>query len=247
VLLAVDVGNTSTHFGVFEGNKLLQELRVPTNRLSGYRNIRKRLSGYRNIRRVMVTSVVPWADKIIRRWWPEAIFIDHKNIGIKIKLKKPSEIGSDRLVDALAAYKLYKSSCIVVDFGTATTFDLVSAKGEYLGGAIAPGILLARDSLYEGTAKLPRVEIKAPRRIIGKNTSEAMQSGLVFGYVALVEGMVERIKSRVTGRGSRIKVVATGGLAKLICKYTKVVDRIDLNLTLKGLQIVGDYIERRIK
>ena len=241
MLLAVDIGNTSTHFGVFRGDKLLKEWRVLTGRISEYQNIRKRISEnrYKVIRTVVVASVVPQANKFIKKIFPGALFVDHKNIGIKINTKKPAEVGADRLVDALAAYKLYGGPCIVVDFGTATTFDVISAKGEYLGGAIAPGVLLARDSLHQKTAKLPLIAIKAPTKTIGCDTVEAMRSGLVFGYVAMVEGMVKRIKSEVQSPKSKVKVIATGGLAEMICKYTTVVDRIDMELTLKGLNYVG--------
>jgi type III pantothenate kinase len=181
----------------------------------------------------------------------EPIFVSSRNIPeIKIKIKNKTEVGADRLVDALAAYKLYGGPAIIVDFGTATTFDVITAQGEYLGGAIAPGILLARDTLHERTAKLPKIEIRAPKSVIGRDTVEAMRSGLVFGYVAMVEGMVERLKLRITpclpaGRNyelrktSKIKVIATGGLAKLICKYTDIVDIIDGKLTLKGLQLIS--------
>jgi len=168
-------------------------------------------------------------------------FVTGKNIrGLKIRIRNKSEVGADRLVDALAAYKLYGGPCLVVDFGTATTFDVISKKGEYLGGIIAPGVALGRDALYERTAKLPKVNISAPRSLIGKNTVSAIQSGLVYGYVAMVEGIVKKIKSEIQSPKSEIRVIATGGLAKLICKYTKVVDRIDTTLTLKGLKMVAD-------
>ena len=253
MILAIDIGNTSVHFGIFRGVKLVKEWRVATARISEYQNIRKRITRYQNIRKTVVASVVPRVNKIIRKWFPTAEFVNHKNIGIKIKTKKPSEVGVDRLVNALAVHKLYGGPAIVVDFGTATTFDAVSARGEYLGGAIAPGIMLARDTLHERTAKLPRIKLVAPKAVVGRSTVEAIRSGLVYGYVAMVEGMVQRIKSsvvrrlpRATSRGpSSIKVIATGGLAPLICKYTKVIDRIDQKLTLKGLKIIGDLSVRR--
>jgi type III pantothenate kinase len=246
MILTIDIGNTSTHFGVFKGERIIREWRIETERLSGYKGIRKWISGYQGIKKVMVSSVVPRASKVIRKLFPKAIFVNYKNIGIKIRVKRASEVGPDRLVDALAAYILYKGPCVVVDFGTATTFDVVSARGEYLGGAIAPGIMLARDALYEQTAKLPRITIRPPRSAVGRDTVEAMRSGLVYGYVAMVEGMIRRIKKELTpalskrgGQGVSCKVIATGGLAKLICKYTDVVDRIEPKLTLKGLNYVG--------
>jgi type III pantothenate kinase len=161
-----------------------------------------------------------------------------------MKVKKRNEVGADRVVNALAAYKLYGAPAIVIDFGTATTFDVISAKGEYWGGAIAPGINLARDALYHQTAKLPKVEIKAPRKVIGTDTVSAMQSGLVYGYVAMVEGMLQRIKCQMSNDKCQMKVIATGGYAPLICKYTNMVDCVDQDLTLKGLRLAGQNLPR---
>jgi type III pantothenate kinase len=234
MILAIDIGNTSVHFGIFRGKRLVREWRVATARISKYRT---RLSAGK-VRDIIVSSVVPRASKVVKRWFPKARFVNYKSIGIKAKVRKPSEVGVDRLVNALAVHKLFGGPAVIVDFGTATTFDIINAKGEYLGGAIAPGILLARDTLHERTAKLPRVELKAPRQVVGRSTVEAMRSGLVYGYVAMVEGMVQRIKSKVKSQKSKMKIIATGGLAKLICKYTKVVDIIDEKLTLKGLNLI---------
>ena len=211
-----------------------------------------------------MASVVPSLnrklERMIRKQFKcKPFFVTAGNIpGLKVRLKNKREIGADRVVDALAAFTLYIGPLVVVDFGTATTFDAISARGEYLGGAIAPGIALARDALYEQAAKLPRIKISAPKQIIGRNTVSAMRSGLVYGYVAMVEGMVSRMKSEILNPKSEtnpkskiqnskrgINVIATGGLAKLICKYTKVVDRIDAKLTLKGLQMIGEKIYGR--
>ncbi|MCU0640754.1 MAG: type III pantothenate kinase [Candidatus Margulisbacteria bacterium] len=236
MLLVIDVGNTSTAFGLFRGVRLVKTWRVATERLSDHQNISWRGSEGQRIREVRVASVVPKANKALKRQFPQAKFINYQDIGIKIKVKKPAEVGIDRLVDALAAVKLYGAPAIIVDFGTATTFDVVSAKSEYLGGAIAPGIMLSRDILHERTAKLPRIRIAAPRHVVGRSTVEALQSGLIFGYVAMVEGMIKRIKhSRYPLPVTRYKVIATGGLARLICKETDVIDIIDDNLTLYGL------------
>jgi type III pantothenate kinase len=249
-VLAIDVGNTSVHCGLFAGSRLVKDWRIATDRSSEYQSISKRISEYHSIRKVVVASVVPGANKILRKHFPNALFVGYKNIGLKIRVKRPSEAGADRLVDALAAYRLYGGPAIIVDFGTATTFDVINGQGEYLGGAIAPGLLLARDTLHERTARLPRIKLRAPRRVIGRDTVEAMRSGLVFGYVAMVEGMVERIKSKIKslprrqpGQKSKIKVIATGGLARLICKYTKVVDIIDDKLTLQGLRLIAERIK----
>jgi len=242
MILVIDVGNTSVVFGLFKGKKLVREWRCATNQL-------KIPTIKSQVQAVIIASVVPGLNKklksaIKKQFKITPYFVTAKNIpGLKVKLKNKGEIGADRVVDALAAYTLYKGAAIIVDFGTATTFDVVSAKGEYLGGAIAPGIALARDSLYEQTAKLPRIKIKAPKKVIGNDTVSAMESGLVYGYVAMVEGMIKRLHSAFPTPHSALKVIATGGFAKLICKYTRVVDTIDLKLTLKGLRIIAEYVE----
>lgn len=241
-LLTIDVGNTSVHFGLFEGNKLIREWRVETR--SSKLEIRNKLeilnSKYETPKmRVVISSVVPKFNKILKKIFPGALFVDHKNIGIKIKVKKPAEVGADRLVNALAVYELYDGPAIIVDFGTATTFDVINGRGEYLGGAIAPGLLLSRDVLAERTAKLPLIKLRAPKRVIGKSTLEAMASGLVLGYTALVEGMIGRMRKELR---RKIKIIATGGLAPLICQQTEVIDIMDENLTLKGLQVLSSKL-----
>ncbi|MBI5400168.1 type III pantothenate kinase [Candidatus Saganbacteria bacterium] len=249
MLLTVDLGNTNIVFGLFKGEKLVREWRYPTAAIR-YPAIKT------SIDKIIIASVVPECDSSLRRELYKRYgclphFVTAKNIpGLKIKLKKIKEIGADRVVDAYAALKLYGAPVIVVDFGTATTFDVVSAKGEYLGGVIAPGLSLSRDILHERTAKLPKVTIKAPRKVIGTDTVSALQSGLVYGYAAMVEGMIQRIKSEIRNPkfeinyksqtlNSKITVIATGGLAALICKYTDVIDKIDQQLTLKGLQMIA--------
>lgn len=250
MILALDIGNTNIVFGLFKGKKLVSEWRFPTDNY--------RIPAVKSkIDLCVVASVVPFlnkqiTNKIKKQFKCKVHFVTADNIaGIMVKPKNKKEIGADRIVDALAAYQLYGGPTIIVDFGTATTFDVVSKNGAYLGGAIAPGITLARDALYEQTAKLPRINIVAPKKIIGDNTVLAMQSGLVYGYVAMVEGMVQRLKSQLQTKKikinpkSKIQTIATGGFAKLICKYTKVVDRIDQKLTLKGLNLIAIHqVER---
>jgi type III pantothenate kinase len=230
MLLAIDVGNSTTRFGLFEGEKLKKEWVIETKGLYGWEPS-PAVCRYPTI----ISSVVPKADAVLRNKLFKPQFVSAQNIkGIKVKVKNKSEVGADRVVNALAVYKLYGVPAIVIDFGTATTFDVVSKKGEYLGGAIAPGIILTRDVLHERTAKLPKVEIRAPKNIIGDSTVEALRSGLLYGYVAMVEGMLLRFKAKI---GGKAKVVATGGLAKLIGKYAKGIDIIDEKLTLKGLKL----------
>ncbi len=239
-VLAIDLGNTNIVFGLFQGKKLVKVWRKQT--------LKCPMSNFQfPIDEVVICSVVPNLNKklkkeIKKRFGVIPFFVTAQNIpDLKVRLKNKREIGADRVVDALAVHELYGGPAIIVDFGTATTFDLVSVKGEYLGGAIAPGIDLARDALYEHAAKLPRIKIKAPRGVVGKDTVSAMQSGLVYGYAAMVEGMVKKIKDQ----GSKFKtakVIATGGLAGLICKHTKIVDKIDDKLTLKGLALIGEKL-----
>ncbi|MBI5701668.1 type III pantothenate kinase [Candidatus Saganbacteria bacterium] len=255
-MLAIDVGNTSTSVGLFEGLRLKREWRMETESLKDFfepanefavtkksnivRN-RELILRFRTELDCIVSSVVPKVDKFIKKAFPKAIFISHKNIGIRIKVKNPSEVGADRLVNALAVSKLYGTPAIVVDFGTATTFDVISKNGEYLGGTIVPGIQMSVDALHERTAKLPKITIKAPKKVIGDSTISAMQSGILYGYVSLVEGMISRIKSEIlnskseTNSKSKILIVATGGYAKFIAKYALGIDIIDTDLTLKGL------------
>ncbi len=238
MILVVDLGNTNIVFGLYKGKKLVKQWRFSVYAFK-FPKIKSSISA------IVVSNVVPSLSVKLKKglkkhYGISAYFVTAKNIpGIKVRPKNKAEIGADRVVNALAAYTLYKGPIIIVDFGTATTFDLISAKGEYVGGAIAPGINLARNALYEHAAKLPKVKIQAPKNIIGKNTVSAMQSGLIFGYVSMVEGMVQKIKKQTT---KNIQVIATGGLAPLICKYTTVVDTIDTELTLKGLRIIGNAL-----
>ncbi|MFA6431307.1 MAG: type III pantothenate kinase [Candidatus Margulisiibacteriota bacterium] len=239
--LAIDIGNSNIVFGLFNNKKLLKVWRCETAKPKYPKTTAK-------IDKIIIASVVPAinnklsaAIKTKYKVLPHFITINDFK-GIKTALKNKNEIGADRIVDVFAALEIYGAPAIIIDFGTATTFDVIDTNGTYLGGVIAPGITLSRDSLHEKTAKLPRIDIKAPKNVIGNSTLEAMRSGIVYGYVAMVEGLLQRIISELPSPNSKTKIIATGGLAELICKHTDVVDTIDKDLTLKGLQMIGEII-----
>ncbi|MDQ3990697.1 MAG: type III pantothenate kinase [Actinomycetota bacterium] len=249
MLLAVDVGNTETVLGIFRDEDLAWHWRASTvaertpdelallfEGLLEHRD----LSFGRNVTGVVISSVVPAATQsmreMVRRYFhfePLVVGPGTKT-GIPVRTDNPKEVGADRVVNALAALSRFGAPAIVVDFGTATNFDVVSPAGEYVGGAIAPGLEVSAHALYERTARLLRVEIAAPPSVVGKNTVEAVQSGLVFGYASLVDGMVERLSKEV---GSPT-VVATGGLAALLVEHCRTVDHHEPWLTLEGLRLV---------
>jgi type III pantothenate kinase len=237
MILCVDVGNSDIVMGVFKGKRLLKQWRYPTSQYK-IPAVKSRL------RAVVVASVVPMVDKDLKKrvqqqYQCPVFFVTAQNIpGLVIRLKNKKSIGADRVINVFAANALYGSPAIVVDFGTATTFDVISKDGEYLGGAIAPGITMARDALHAKTAKLPSIDLENPRKVIGNDTISAMQSGLVYGYAALVAGMIARLKKAMGV--PVVKTIATGGLAPLVCKHTQVVDTIDITLTLKGLRMVAN-------
>ncbi len=251
MFLAIDIGNTNVTLGVFEGDKLLTSWRLATDI---YRmpdeyavhmiNLLPRCNlVLLDIKAAIMCSVVPplipTFEDFFQRYMGIKPMIVGAGIktGVRILYDNPRDVGADRIVDAVAAYRTYGGPVIVVDFGTATVFDAISANGDYLGGAIAPGIGIAAEALFERAAKLPRIELHQPKAAIGKNTVSSMQSGLVFGYVGLVEGIIGRFQQEM---GSKAKVVATGGLAPLIAGLTDAVDVVDSDLTLVGLRLIFD-------
>ena len=249
MLLAIDIGNTDTTLGVFEGEELRATWHMATviHRMADEYAallldlLRHRGLGTSDIKEVALCSVVPpltaTFEELFRRYFDISPLVVGAGVktGVRIRMDNPREVGADRIVNAAAAHHLYSGPVIIVDLGTATTFDMVSKEGDYLGGAIAPGIVTAAEAMFSRAAMLPRVELTRPQYAIGTNTITAMQSGLVFGYVGLVEGMVARIQKEL---GEKTKVVATGGYAELIAKETKVIDAVNLNLALVGLRLI---------
>lgn len=246
-LLVIDVGNSNIVLGVFEEDRLLNSWRLATSRdrtADEYGILATQLIGEelrRSVRGAIVSSVVPPLHYTIRSMVQGCFSIDPVFVeagiktGLSIKTENPLEVGADRIVNAVAANHIYGGTMIVVDFGTATTFDLVTAKGEYRGGVIAPGLTISAEALYTRAARLPRVEIRKPAHVIGTNTVASMQAGLYWGYVALVEGIIQRIRAE---EPAVERVVATGNLAPLIHAETTSIDVVDLELTLTGLKLI---------
>jgi type III pantothenate kinase len=251
MLLVIDVGNTHTVLGMYEGEKLLHHWRVWTDQQKTsdeygilIRNLydASHLSS-REVTAIIVSSVVPPLTPTIVELCVQYFGITPLVVGpgvktgISIKMDNPKEVGADRIVNAVAAFAKCKQACIVLDFGTATTFDYISPGGDYMGGIIAPGASISAEALFRQASKLPRVEIVKPPTVIGKNTVAAMQSGIFFGYLSLVEGIIDRIRKEV---GTNPIVVATGGLAGAIAGESSKIQVIDENLTLEGLRIIHE-------
>jgi type III pantothenate kinase len=249
MLLVIDVGNTNIVYGLFDGQKLIHQFRVESSRgrtADEYAvTLRQLLAmhdvGPSDVHAAILASVVPsltepMVDLVRRAFGKESLIVGPGiRTGMSILYENPREVGADRIVNAVAAYERIKGGLIVVDFGTATTFDCVTPKGEYLGGVIAPGIQISADALFSRAAKLPRVEIARPPKVVGKNTLHSMQSGIVYGYVGLVDGLVERL---IEEMGHPCGVIATGGLARLIAPLSRTIKEVDDVLTLIGLRII---------
>ena len=249
MLLAIDIGNTNINSGIFEGEKLRATWRIATRASQTADEYAVlllnllRLQGLdiSDVKEVAVSSVVPplrgTFTGLFQRYFHISPLMVEPGVktGVRIRMDNPREVGSDRIANAAAAHRLYSKPVIVVALGTATAFDTVSKEGDYLGGAIAPGIGIAAEALYTRTAALPRVELIRPKRAIGTNTIAAMQSGLIFGYAGLIEGVVSRIQQEL---GETATVVATGGYSELIARETPVINIVNPDLTLIGLRLI---------
>lgn len=249
MLLVIDVGNTNTVLGMYRGGRLERSWRITTDKsrtVDEYAmliNDLFQLSGIRfsDIRHVVISCVVPpllsTLEGLCREYFKLRPVVVGPGIktGMPILYDNPREVGADRIVNAVAAYEKHHSSLIVVDFGTATTFDYITARGEYQGGAIAPGLGISAEALFERASKLPRVEFTPPPAVIARNTVNSIQSGLIYGYAGLVDGIVNRMKHEVKDEPL---VIATGGLASLIAPFSQTITGIDPDLTLEGLLII---------
>jgi len=250
-LLVIDVGNTNIQFAVISSNGIVKRWRLSTqsertadeytlNIISNFLQEEE----IAKIKEVIICSVVPSIVYELQQFIKNIFKISSKVVGedihpgIRILTERPEEVGSDRLVNSLATYKIYGGNKIVVDFGTATTFDVVQQDGSYAGGVIAPGIQLSLDALDKATARLPRIAVKKPSLVVGTNTVSAMQSGIYWGYIGLLKGIISEIRNE---RKSDMKVVATGGLASLFSKDSNLIDIVDLDLTIKGIALASNH------
>jgi type III pantothenate kinase len=257
MLFAIDIGNTNITLGVWDGQAWRREWRLhtaPERTADEYgitlASLLTQAMLERSVKRVILSSVVPsltstfiqLSETYLRI--PPVIINHQTDTGIRILTDNPQEVGADRIVNSAAAYHVVQGPCIVVDMGTATTFDVVSASGDLLGVAIAPGLRVAADALISRAAQLSQVPLEAPRQAIGRNTIHAVQSGLVLGYACLVEGMVARLIAEHPDHAQKISVIGTGGLIGLIAPYVPAIDIVDPWLTLLGLRVINDHLAR---
>jgi type III pantothenate kinase len=254
MLLAIDVGNTNVTIGVFDGERLAHNWRLAAlhertaDELGIFvtRLFEQTKVDVSTVSGIAVASVVPpltrpMEEMCERYFHKHALIVDATNAGMPVRYSPVGDVGADRIVNAVAAWEKYgrteRIPLIVVDFGTGTTFDVISSEGEYLGGVICPGIYISAEALFQRAARLPRVDVRKPSKVIGQNTVNAMQSGLFFGYVEMVDGLVRRMRGELAG-GANAMVIATGGLADVISGESSSIQRVDANLTLDGLRII---------
>jgi type III pantothenate kinase len=251
MLLAIDVGNTQTHLGMFRGEEMVEHFRFATSRTTTADELAIRIAALLRLRGLtldevdgaVVASVVPQQDQewiwLNERYFHGRLLFVSPGIklGMPVRTDNPREVGADRLMNAVAAHAKYQTACIVVDFGTSINYDVVSADGEYLGGAIAPGVQISMDALTARAARLIKVEIEAPESAIGRNTQAAIRSGMVYGFAGQVDGIVGRIREEL---GVEAKAIATGGIAPAIARFCEEIDEVDDLLTLTGLRLVWE-------
>ena len=252
--MALDIGNTTTTVGLFRGSRLILSSRFPsrldlgpdegTERLTSF--LHNELSNTASIVRAVLASVVPrlttvYTHVILAKFGISPLVVSAAlPVGVKIGYRRPEKLGADRLANAVAGFYLYGGPIVVVDLGTATKFEVVTKKGEYLGGAIGPGVETAMLDLIRRTALLPKVVLKKPRRAIGRSTEEALQSGILIGAAGAIDRMVAEIEKEL---GTKVKVIATGGLAKIVAGLSKRIQKVDPDLTLKGLSIIAERVK----
>lgn len=249
MLLVIDVGNTNTVLGLFDGERLIEHWRLTSSRnrtTDEYGILLNTLFDMTThdmslvngcIIACVVPPMLPIYEEMVQRYFGLTPLVVGPGVktGMPILYENPREVGADRIVNAVAAFERFADACIVVDFGTATTFDAISARGEYMGGSICPGISISAEALYQRASKLPRVEMRAPERVIGRNTVASIQSGLLYGYVGLVDGMSRRIQEEY---GAPMRVIGTGGLARTIADASEALEAVDDDLTLTGLRLL---------
>jgi type III pantothenate kinase len=249
MLLAIDVGNTQTHVGAFDGSELVEHWRFATDREATGDELAIMLHDLLALRDIelgdidaesissVVPRLVPEYRRMVERYFErEALVVGPgTKTGMPIRLDNPRELGADRLVNAVAGFDRCRDACVIVDFGTAITFDAVSGAGEYLGGIIAPGIEISVEALTTRAARLPKVDIEEPTALIGKTTDASLQSGIVYGFAGQVDGICRRLRAEL---GQGITTIATGGLASVIVGFTETIDEVDDLLTLKGLRLI---------
>jgi type III pantothenate kinase len=250
VLLAVDVGNTQTHLGAFDGERLAEHWRFQTHAGATADELAERIDGLLSLRglglddldAVCVSSVVPplgsQYEQLTERYMSATCLAIGPGVrtGMAIRIDNPLEVGADRLVNAVAAYERFGAACVVVDFGTGINFDAVSEDGEYLGGAIAPGLEISLTALVDRAARIPRIDLEEPETAIGRSSRAAIQSGVVFGFAGLIDGVLGRIEEEL----GEVSALATGGLAASIVPFTETIDEVDEMLTLKGLRLIHE-------
>ncbi|MGB8658665.1 MAG: type III pantothenate kinase [Candidatus Zixiibacteriota bacterium] len=257
MLLAIDIGNTHTVLGIYDRNKLKEHFRVTSNHALTADEcgvlLKQLFPNYRRVKRVIICSVVPPLTPVYEEMSKRFLGVDpvvvssNLPLGIRISYHDPSQVGADRLANAVAGYQIYGGPVIIVDLGTATTFDVISEKGEYLGGAIAPGIETSSANLFHRAAQLFKVSLRRPKKAIGKNTEESLRSGIIFGSVGQIDGIVNRIKDELRKEfkiTKKPRVIATGGLASLIAKESKTIEKVDPVLTLEGLRRIYLQVDR---